>query len=409
MKPEDEFKLNESDEDEEEFSEDEYDDSEDSDSSTQSSGEQRKIRRRFRIKKIGILSAGGDCPGLNALVRAVVKTAQYRYKWRVAGIRDGFEGLVRRPRISTLTFDNVTGFQRLAGTVLGTANRGNPFAWREEENGNIVTTDYSKKVSGTLRRQGIDALIVVGGDGTLNIANEFHELGIKLVGVPKTIDNDMPATDISFGFDTAVHTGVDAIDKIQTTAESHHRVIVIETIGRYTGHIALHSGVAGGADIILVPEIPFDYNEICRKIFERHKRNRNVTIMCVAEGARPKDGDMVARNTDNTNGDQPRLGGIGFEVATNVHKLTGLETRYTVLGHLQRGGQATSSDRLLSTRLGMAAVHAVAERKWGRMVVIRGPKIRTVPIAEACGTLRKIDPNGDLVQHSKLMGISFGD
>ncbi|MDP8256342.1 MAG: ATP-dependent 6-phosphofructokinase [Candidatus Alcyoniella australis] len=379
------------------------------DASSDFSPDGPRTKRRFRIKKIGVVSAGGDCPGINAVIRAVVKTAQYRYKWRVIGVRDGFEGLVRRPRIVELTYDNVSGLERRGGTILGTTNRGNPFAWKEEEDGKVVTVDYSKKVIGTLRRQDIDALVVIGGDGTMHIANEFDKIGVRLVGVPKTIDNDLPATDVTFGFDTAMNTAAEAIDKLQTTAESHHRVMVLETMGRYTGHIALHSGVASGADIILLPEIPFDYNEICRKIFERNRRGRRFSIICVAEGARAKNGEMVVREMVNDSCDPVRLGGIGSEVATRIHELTGLETRYTVLGHLQRGGTPTPHDRVLCTRLGMAAAHAVAERKWGRMVVIRGTKIRSVPIADAVGHLRKVDPESDLVQNSKLMGISFGD
>jgi len=359
---------------------------------------------------IGILTGGGDAPGLNAVIRAVVKTAISKYEWQVTGIEDGFDGLIERAfkALRPLALKDVRGILPQGGTILGAANRGNPFARKVIRDGQEVIEDCSGLVIERLRVAGIDALVVVGGDGTLRIAQELFEKGCPVVGVPKTIDNDLSGTDATFGFDTALNTATDAIDKLHTTAESHHRVMVIEVMGRDAGWIALHSGIAGGADVILIPEIPFHWDVVAGAIEARSKSGAKFSIVVVAEGATPVEGKQVFRLAGDGVTTVARLGGIGDVVARKLEELTGMETRCTVLGHVQRGGSPTPFDRLLATRYGAAAVRLVAEGKFGHMVALRGAEIAAVPIAEAIKIPKRINPESERVMMARDLGICLG-
>jgi len=359
---------------------------------------------------IGILTGGGDAPGLNAVIRAVVKTAIGKYEWDVTGIEDGFDGLIERAykALRPLTPKDVRGILPQGGTILGAANRGNPFARKVIRNGQEVIEDASGLVIERLRAAGIDVLIVVGGDGTLRIAQELYARDCPVVGVPKTIDNDLGGTDVTFGFDTALNTATDAIDKLHTTAESHHRVMVVEVMGRDAGWIALHSGIAGGADVILIPEMPFHWDVVADAIKARNKGGAKFSIIVAAEGAKPADGEQIFSRAGDGVTTVARLGGIGNTVAKRLEQLTGLETRCTVLGHVQRGGRPTPFDRLLATRYGAAAVRLVAEGKYGHMVALQGAEIAAVPIAEAISVPKRINPDSERVQMARDMGICFG-
>jgi len=359
---------------------------------------------------IGILTGGGDAPGLNAVIRAVVKTAISKYGWQVAGIEDGFDGLVERAfqAMRPLTLKDVRGILPQGGTILGAANRGNPFARQVIRDGRQVIEDCSSLVIERLRAAGIDALVVVGGDGTLRIAQELSAKGCSVVGVPKTIDNDLGGTDVTFGFDTALNTATDAIDKLHTTAESHHRVMVVEVMGRDAGWIALHSGIAGGADVILIPEIPFHWQVVAQAIELRNQAGAKFSIVVAAEGARPADGEQVFRMAGDGVTTVARLGGIGDLVAHRLQELTGMETRCTVLGHVQRGGRPTPFDRLLATRYGAAAVRLVAEGKLGYMVALHGSEIAAVPIADAISIPKRINPDSERILMARDLGICFG-
>jgi len=360
------------------------------------------------MQRIAILTGGGDAPGLNAVIRAVVKTAIRDYDCVVRGIKHGYEGLLDPEGVFPLTIEAVRGILPKGGTILGAANRGNPFARRVLRDGEEIIEDASNDIVGCIQELNLDALIVVGGDGTLRIARELYEKGVPVVGVPKTIDNDVGGTDITFGFDTALDTATDALDKLHTTAESHHRVMVLEVMGRNAGFIALQSGVAGGADVILLPEIPFHFEAICHKITSRIQNGSKFSIIVVSEGAHPHDEQQVFRRA----GDKvftARLGGIGQVVATFIEKVCGAEARVTVLGHLQRGGQPTAFDRWLATRYGAAAVRAVANDKLGHMVALRGTDIIDIPLAQALAVPKCVDVNGDGVLTARSLGISLGD
>lgn len=361
------------------------------------------------VRRLGILSGGGDCPGINAVIRACVKTAILQFDMKCIGICDGFEGLIKGPRYFELDYNSVKGLLFQGGTILGSSNRANPFAYREIVKGKLVERDLSNKVLENVKKLKLDALIVIGGDGTLWISNELYKRGVPIVGVPKTIDNDLSATDVTFGFDTAVNTATEAIDKIQTTAESHHRVMIVETMGRYAGWIALKSGIAGGADVILIPEIPFELEKIYEAIRWRESMGRKYTIIVAAEGAHPKGGDFFVKKIVKTSHEQKRLGGVGEWLAEKIEQALGVETRVTVLGHIQRGGTPTAFDRVLSTRLGSAAVRLAADRKFGMMVCLKTPNIEAVPIAEAIGKIRLVDPNCDMIRAAKDTGVFFGD
>ncbi len=361
-----------------------------------------------QIKRIGVLTGGGDAPGLNAVIRAVVKTAVNKYNLEVMGFLDGFGGLVNNlaKRLDTAA---VSGILPRGGTILGTTNRDNPFKYPVTKDGQRVYVDMSGQVMSNLEEMKIDAMVIIGGDGSLSIAKEFWQKGLPVVGVPKTIDNDLSATDVTFGFDTALVTATEALDKLHTTAESHHRVMVLEVMGRYAGWIALHSGIAGGADVILIPEIPFTIENVCHRILGRKVKGKKFSIVVVAEGAKPLGGEMVVKRVVEDSADPLRLGGIGNVIGNEIEKCTGMETRVTVLGHLQRGGSPTPFDRLLGTRYGAHAVRILMEGKFGQMVCLHGTRIESVPIAEAVQELRRVSPDSDVVFAAKAVGIGFGD
>jgi 6-phosphofructokinase 1 len=357
--------------------------------------------------KIGILTGGGDCPALNAVIRAAVKTS-IGYGWDVLGIEQGFNGLIRR-ECRVLTNASVSGILHLGGTILGTTNAANPFCYPTIGEGGITyECDISDTVASNFRKLGLDALIVIGGDGTLAIAEKFYNKGIPVVGVPKTIDNDLGGTVVTFGFDTAVNTARDALDKLHTTAESHRRVIVVEVMGRHTGWIALQSGIAGGADVILIPEIPYDPDKVAHSIMVRERLGKHFSIVVVAEGAFPAGGQPTHAEPRHA-GREQRLGGIGERVASTVTELTGKETRVVILGHLQRGGPPTTFDRVLGTRFGAAAARLVKKGAFGRMVALIPPDVESVPIREAIGRLKTVPTGNDIVQSARDIGISFGD
>jgi phosphofructokinase-like protein len=356
------------------------------------------------IRRIGLCTGGGDCPGLNAVIRGVVKAAINDYGWRVTGVTNGFDGLIWPERCMEMTLDTVRGILPRGGTILGTTNRGNPFAYVIEENGQKVTMDFSKQCMENMKLLKLDALVVIGGDGTLCIANEFYKRGMNVVGVPKTIDNDLSATEVTFGFDTALHVVTDAIDRLHTTAESHGRVMVIEVMGRDAGWIALHAGIAGGADVILIPEIPFTIENICERIRQRELHGGKFSLIVVAEGIHLPEKDALGKPFP-----APKPGNVGGMIAYAVGEYLKKETRVTVLGHIQRGGSPSPFDRILGTRFGVSAADLVARREFGRMVCLRCAKIDTVTLDEAVGVMKVVDPNGDHVRAARAVGISFGD
>lgn len=358
--------------------------------------------------RIAISTGGGDAPGLNAVIRAAVLSATSR-GWDVLGICRGYYGLLGEDEIIPLTRDKVRGIAHLGGTILRTTNRGNPFDFPiKQQDGSFVSIDRSDEIIENAKRLGIDAIVTIGGDGSLTIAQKLYEKGVKIVGVPKTIDNDVSGTITTFGFDTAVDTAIDAIDKLHTTAESHDRVIVMEVMGRHAGFIALHSGVAGTADVILIPEIPFDIEKVCAKVRARDRAGRHFSIVVVAEGAYPIGGQESILG-DSLPGQDKRVGGIAGRIAWEIQQRTHKESRSLVLGHLQRGGSPTGYDRLLATRFGGAAIEAVEQGKWGEMVALQSPHIVTIPIAEALKQPRRVEPTHDVVRTARAIGISFGD
>ena len=358
--------------------------------------------------RIAISTGGGDAPGLNAVIRAAVLSALNR-GWEVLGVKRGFAGLLGEDEVVILTRDSVRGIAHLGGTILRTTNRGNPFHYpRKQEDGTYKEIDRSDELLENARQLGIDAVISIGGDGSLAIAQRLCQKGMKIVGVPKTIDNDVSGTVTTFGFDTAVNTALEAIDRLHTTAESHDRVIVMEVMGRDTGFIALHSGLAGTADVILIPEIPYDIGKVCEKIAARDRAGRQFSIVVVAEGAFPR-GGYASTLGESMPGQARRVGGVADSIAREIQQITGKETRSLVLGHLQRGGMPTGYDRLLATRFGGAAVRAVAEGRWGHMVALQSPHIVMLSIAEVLKVPKRVDPNHDVVQTARETGISFGD
>jgi 6-phosphofructokinase 1 len=357
-------------------------------------------------KRIGVVTGGGDCPGLNAVIRAVVISG-VNHGWELYGIERGFEGLLDQHRISLLELSDVRGIIHTGGTILGTTNRGNPFQPRVKRDGGRRVIDLSDEVVKRFRRLKLDALIVIGGDGTLRIASQLAHKGIPIIGVPKTIDNDLAATELTFGFNTAVTTATDAIDKLHATAESHERIMVVEVMGRNAGWIALYSGVAGGADVILLPEIPFNFEAIIRKVEDRWRRRRNFAIVVAAEGAWPEGGEVFVKAREE--GREPRLGGIAEFVADELHRLTRHETRSLVLGHLQRGGMPTTSDRLLATRFGAAAIRAIEQGERNVMVAYRSARIVTVPLERAISEIKNVPLDSDIIQAARELGISLGN
>lgn len=358
--------------------------------------------------RVALSTGGGDAPGLNAVIRAAVLSG-INAGWEMYGVRKGFAGLLGEDEVVRLTTESVRGIGHTGGTMLRTTNRGNPCAYPMlQADGTYQLVDRSDEVVARARALGIDALIVIGGDGTLGIGKVLNDKGLPVVGVPKTIDNDVSGTITTFGFDTAVQTALDALDKLHTTAESHDRVIVMEVMGRHSGFIALHSGIAGSADVILIPEIPYDIDKVCDKVMTRIRAGRNFSIVVVAEGAAPTGGAHSVMGT-SLPGQSVRVGGIADTLAHEIQARTGQETRSLVLGHLQRGGQPTGYDRFLATRFGGAAIRAVAQGKWGHMMALQSPHIVAIPIEEALREVKRVDPGHDSVLTAKAMGIVFGD
>ena len=375
------------------------------------------------VKKVGILTCGGDCPGLNAVIRGAVKTALYN-DVEVYGFLEGYKGLLEN-RYIKLEQKEIDGIIYQGGTIIKSNNGTNTFAIPEKnEKGETIYVDHSEEIAERLKKDGFDALIVVGGDGSLKSARDYMLRGVNIVGVPKTIDNDVPLTDVTFGFNTAVEVATEAIDRLHTTATSHGRIMVLEVMGRYAGWIALSSGLAGGADTILIPEIPYDLNKVVEKINQRKAQGKNHSIIVVAEGAKPKEGTVSIREIEedkkNNKGlDSVKLGGAGAYVASEIERLTGQEARFTNLGYLQRGGDTCPYDRILSTEFGATAMQLCIDGKFGRMVTLLNGQIQSISLNEVAGTgttigakssnLKLVDLSGDLVQTARRIGICFGD
>jgi len=355
--------------------------------------------------RIGVLTSGGDCPGLNAVLRGVVLAAE-KLGWEVIGFRDGFEGLLPPGDYAVLDRKCTENIMPLGGTIIGTTNRGHFISKVAAGDRAVVASEVIEKARKVLQEARVNALIIVGGDGSMTTALQLQEAGINCVGVPKTIDNDLEATAMTFGFDSAVDAVMDALDRLHTTATSHKRAIVVEVMGRHAGWIALHGGLAGGADIILIPEIPFDFEKVADAIRARDAAGNLSSLVVVAEGARPKNGQQVKRETKEG---EFRLGGMGDIVAGEIASRTGKETRACVLGHLQRGGAPTTLDRILGTRFGVKAVQLINEGHFGSMVSYQNYQVRHVPIADAVNRLRLVPPNGEMVQTARDVEISFGD
>ena len=360
-----------------------------------------------RIRRIAVNTGGGDAPGLNAVIRSVVLSAVGR-GWDVLGIRRGYTGLLDTTKIVQLDADAVRGITHIGGTILGTTNKGDPFAFPVTLPGRPTElVDRSDEVVENFKRLGIDALIAIGGDGSMRIASRFAAKGVPIVGVPKTIDNDLTGTVATFGFDTAVGVATDALDRLHSTAEAHERVMVVEVMGRYAGWIALHSGVAATADVVLIPEIPFDIERVCDKIVDREAHGRRFSIVVVAEGATPVGGSMVIKGEEL--GREALLGGIGEQIAAQIQERTGKETRTVVLGHIQRGGRPTTFDRLLALRFGAAAVRLVEQGTFNHMVALDPPVVLAVPLDVATSRLKTVPIDSDTVLTARDLGISFGD
>ena len=359
-------------------------------------------------RRFAVLTGGGDCPGLNAVIRAVIK-AFLQNDCEVFGIYNGFNGLING-NLKLMNFADVSGILPRGGTILGTTNRDNPFKFAVEENGELVYYDMRDKVVENLEKHDIEALVVIGGDGSLNIGAKLaRECGIKVVGVPKTIDNDLPCTERTFGFDTAVACATEAVDRLHTTAESHHRVMALEVMGRYAGWIALYSGIAGGADVILLPEIPYNIDSVIEKIEQRRKNGKNFSIVVVAEGAKPVGGELSVARVVKGSFEPIRLGGAGERIVREIEERTGIESRCTVLGYLQRGGSPSSYDRILSTRYGVAAAEACLRGEFNVMVSLENDKIVTVDIQKAASSPRLVPLDSEIIRTGRQIGICFGD
>ncbi|HOP07064.1 MAG TPA: ATP-dependent 6-phosphofructokinase [candidate division Zixibacteria bacterium] len=360
-----------------------------------------------QIKRIGVLTGGGDCPGLNAVIRAIVKTADNLYDMEVIGFLDGYEGLIEG-RHRVLTNRDASGILSQGGTILGTSNRADPFHFPVLQGEDYIYLDRSSQAVRNFEALGLDVLIAIGGDGTMAASAGMIEKGIPIIGVPKTIDNDLWGTDVTFGFDSAVTTGTEAIDKIHTTAQSHHRVMIVEVMGRYAGWLALASGLAGGGDIILMPEFPYDIDAICQVIKSRNAKGKNFSIVVVGEGAKPFGGDMVVNRRIENSPDAIRLGGVSNQIAAQIEGLTNIECRVTILGHLLRGGSPSAHDRLLATRFGCEAVHLAVKGESGRMVALRDSKMSSVPITDVAGKLRLVTPDCPLMKVALALDIGLG-
>ncbi|MBQ9573287.1 MAG: 6-phosphofructokinase [Acidaminococcaceae bacterium] len=358
---------------------------------------------------LAVLTGGGDCPGLNAVLNAVVKAA-LGHGYQIYGIENGFNGLIRN-RMKLLTYDDVSGILPRGGTVLGTTNRDNPFKFAHiEKDGSVTYTDESETIVKNLAKRGIETLIVIGGDGSLAIGAQLsRECGVKVIGVPKTIDNDLPCTERTFGFDTAMAVATEAVDRLHTTAESHHRIMILEVMGRYAGWIALHSGIAGGADVILIPEIPYHLKAVAAKVLKRQQDGKMFSIIVVAEGAKPVGGEMTVARIVKDSFEPIRLGGVGNKLAQELEELTGIESRCTILGYLQRGGSPTAFDRVLCTRYGVAAIEACMAGDYDVMVSLHNDSIVTVPLQDAGGKPRSVAADNEIVKAARAIGICFGD
>lgn len=359
-------------------------------------------------KRIGILTGGGDCPGLNAVIRAVVKAAYGMYDLKVIGFVDGYEGLIQN-RYRVIDPDDASGILATGGTILGTSNRADPFRFPVlQDDDQYIYLDRSSEAVRNFEGLGLDTLIAIGGDGTMAASAGMMKKGLPIIGVPKTIDNDLVGTDVTFGFDSAVSTATEAIDRIHTTAQSHHRVMIVEVMGRYAGWLALASGMAGGGDIVLMPEFPYDIEAVCDAVRARRARGRNFSIAVIGEGSKMAGGEMVVARKVETSPDAVRLGGIGHQLAAQIEGLTNIECRVTVLGHLLRGGSPTAHDRLLATRFGVEATRLAASGQTGRMVVLKDNRMDSVPIEDVAGKLRLVQPKDTLVQVAQALGVCLG-
>jgi len=361
-----------------------------------------------RIQRIGILTGGGDAPGLNAVVRGVVKAAIHTHGWQVYGFFDAFRGLVTGHG-KWLRWDDVSGILTQGGTILGTTNRDNPFNYVDDHRYPDKRRDASADVARNYRKLKLDALVAVGGDGTLKCGYQMSKLGLKIVGVPKTIDNDVRGTELTFGFNTAMTTATEAADKLHTTAFSHHRVMLLEVMGRTAGWLALGSGIAGGGDVILIPEIPYRLESICEAIRTRQRRGKHFSIVVVSEGAKPVGGQVVIRQTVAGSPEAIRLGGISAVLSKQIEEATGVETRYTILGHLQRGGAPSPFDRYLATQFATSAVELLARGRFNRMVCVQQGRINSVPLSIPGKAPRLIEPNSHPIRMARSLGVCFGD
>ena len=360
------------------------------------------------IRRIGILTGGGDCPGLNAVIRAVTKSALHQHGVEVLGIEDGFLGLIQN-RIRTLTDESVSNILTLGGTILGTNNKINPCRYPiRKDGGDYEFRDVTDRCLEHVEQHRLDALVVIGGDGTMSVASHFVRLGINCIGVPKTIDNDLYGTDVTFGFATATSIATEALDRIHTTAASHHRAMVVEVMGRNAGWIALHAGLASGADVILLPEIPFDIDAVCQFITERSNRGKRFSILSVSEGARPVDGKQVVARVDPLSPDPIRLGGVGKVISDGIEARTGIESRCTILGHVQRGGTPVSADRVLATEFGHAAISLLMRGGRNRVVVMQRGVVTDIPIADVADKQRLVPTDHPLVLAARDVGTCFG-
>jgi len=363
-------------------------------------------------KRVLVATGGGDCPGLNAVIRAIVKRASSEHNWEILGSIDAFDGLMRDPmHLVELTPEKVAGIHVMGGTILGTTNKGGPFAWPvKNSDGSWTTVDRSQDFMNRLQYQNIDAIINIGGDGSQRISQQLFELGCPIIGVPKTIDNDLSDTDFTFGFQTAVDAATDAVDKLVTTAASHHRILILEVMGRYAGWIALHASIAGGAEVCLIPEVPYSIDKVMEAINKRIDSGRGFANIVIAEGATPIQGEMSYQENEEPGAMKIRLGGAGLRLSHEL-KTAGcsIDIRETILGHLQRGGRPNAFDRILASQFGVKAFEMVLEGKWGHMVAYKHPNIVAVPISEAIQNYNLVDVNSDLVRTARGLGISLGD
>jgi len=368
------------------------------------------MRMPTSIHRIGVLTGGGDCPGLNAVIRVVTKTAITKLGIEVIGIEDGFLGLIRN-RMRPLRMDDVSNILTVGGTILGTTNKADPahFATGKDDQGRPIFEDVTDRVIEHIADRRLDGIICIGGDGTMSGAAGLIRRGVRCIGVPKTIDNDLMATELTFGFTTAAQTATECIDRIHSTASSHHRVMLVEIMGRNAGWLTLHAGLAGGADVILIPEIPYKLDSVCEACLERDRRGKRFTLIAVAEGARPEGGQQVVNKIVHDSPDPVRLGGVSVLLAQQIAERTGLETRATILGHVQRGGTPVAFDRVLASHFGFKAIELVAEGAWGQMVALQNGRITSVPIESVAGQQRQVPPDDPLIAMARAVGTCMGD